>query len=234
MIPTRYHPDFPEGTANGLFRSDGSVLFSFNAHLLDHFCPGVAEMSDHPDDQSRVAREERAIGFGVSPEAFAISLMLINRATDHRLALPKPKWPSTKVLTDLIQFIDGYSVFFVADELLATTRPVPTDDGEAPVLGDNGAIAFERYAFACATKSPYIEKELSGTLPFDHTDMSEWALETLSEANPHGLADLYKAHLDNREPPKKDDGGASTKRKRTQGETRASVIAAVLSRPHRP
>ncbi|WOO83107.1 uncharacterized protein LOC62_04G006588 [Vanrija pseudolonga] len=209
-MPDAYHPDFPASAANGLFHTQEGVHFSFDADLLGHFSPSIADLVIRFGPQTKFGREGSAIGISVNPEAFALSLTVIRHAVNHRLGSPKPKWPSTEILSDIIGFVDG-------------------DSHDNLVIGADPVAAFDRYAFACAIKSPCIKMELAATLPFHHSQMSKWAKTTLARTDPLGLANLYEAHLDKRDPPTHDDGRSSSKRKKVS-ETRESVIAAVLER----
>ncbi|WOO83106.1 uncharacterized protein LOC62_04G006587 [Vanrija pseudolonga] len=184
-----------DAAAITLESSDG-VRFTFNPHLLAHVSPFFADLFKVPPPPCSNANP---IPIAISADALELCLDLIREGMNHRRE-NTTRWPTTKVLDDVIKFVDKYDMSFVADELLALTR----DKAEGKRVDDNDPFkstqsiqAFERYAFACATKSPYVVKELSNTLRYNHRAMSKWAEKTLKN-DPLALAELYKAHLDKR------------------------------------
>lgn len=138
------------------------------------------------------------IPLNVDADALELALDLIRDGMNHRRETT-PSWPKSKVLSDIIVLADAYDLQFVADQLLALTRHKAKSrvDDNDPLSSVQGIHAFERYAFAVATKSPYVAKELANTLHYNHAAMSKWAEKTLKN-DPLALAELYKAHLDKR------------------------------------
>lgn len=182
-MPPKFHPDFKSSTGIVLQLSDG-ICFAFNGHILASFSPFFAAPVNVAGTKGTA---KQPILTGVGSDALVLALSLLQGAVTYRLPPPATKWPSTDILSDLLKLVDAYGLYFVADALLIRTKSAtPSDVFER--------YAFDRYAFACATKSPFAEDELHATMKHNCDHASEWAKAVLSQ---HGqLADLYKAHLD--------------------------------------
>lgn len=191
MSPVNHDAD-PAATTT-LELSDGT-RFPFNPLLLAHVSPFFADLLKAPPP---TGTEADPIPVCVSADTLELCLDLISSGLNHRGKKP-PFWPPTVVLDEIIQFVDAYDAPFVADQLLLVTANPENPrllELSQDQLSKFFAQPFERYAFACATKSPYVHKELSNTLECHHTSMTSWAEKTLAKRDPLALAELYKARL---------------------------------------
>ncbi|KAL1409248.1 hypothetical protein Q8F55_006081 [Vanrija albida] len=196
LVPI-FHPDFD--TLDGVvLQSSDDICFSFNGHLLAFLSPVFADLFKIPPPPNIT---HNPVPIALRADSLALCLTLIKEGMNHRNK-KEIKWPKTRVLSALIEFVDAYDMPFVADELLVRTFVEPNQVQSVDEAAKGaGATSFDRFAFACATTSPYIAKELTATLRFKHSDMTKWCEATLMKYDPIGLAELYKSHLDRRAVP---------------------------------